>query len=215
MSSKTRDKLIDVARQLFASKGVENTTMLDIAEASDKGRRTIYTYFRNKREIHQAVIEKDSEQIVSRHRMIQKSAMSPAEKLEQFIRARIDLQIQHSHHKFYDPEAIRNLIAGERISKTRRAAAMKRIEIFRSILNEGIECGDFDVAQAHRLEPLVIILMQGADNPVVSANFEALGFNLEKECDKLIDFIIEGIKPRCISEEKPLNTDNKNCKILK
>ena len=55
MALKTRDKLIEVARQLFAHKGVENTTMLDIANASEKGRRTIYTYFKNKREIHQAV----------------------------------------------------------------------------------------------------------------------------------------------------------------
>lgn len=43
MVSKTREKLIDVARQLFVHKGIENTTMNDIAAASDKGRRTIYT----------------------------------------------------------------------------------------------------------------------------------------------------------------------------
>ena len=46
--SKTRDMLIDVARQLFAKDGVENTTMNDIAKASNKGRRTLYTYFKNK-----------------------------------------------------------------------------------------------------------------------------------------------------------------------
>ena len=33
MVIKTRDKLIEVARQLFANKGVENTTMNDIANA--------------------------------------------------------------------------------------------------------------------------------------------------------------------------------------
>ena len=49
MVNKTRDKLIEVARQLFVHKGIENTTMNDIANASDKGRRTIYTYFKNKR----------------------------------------------------------------------------------------------------------------------------------------------------------------------
>ena len=31
MVIKTREKLIDVARQLFAIKGIENTTMNDIA----------------------------------------------------------------------------------------------------------------------------------------------------------------------------------------
>ena len=44
--SKTRQKLVDVARQLFAKNGMENTTMNDIAIASGKGRRTLNTYFK-------------------------------------------------------------------------------------------------------------------------------------------------------------------------
>ena len=39
--SKTRQKLVDVARQLFAKNGIANTTMNDIAVASGKGRRKI------------------------------------------------------------------------------------------------------------------------------------------------------------------------------
>lgn len=40
--SKTKAKLVDVARQLFAKMGVENTTMNDIALASKKvGERSI------------------------------------------------------------------------------------------------------------------------------------------------------------------------------
>ena len=38
--SKTRQMFVDVARQIFAKKGIANTTMNDIAEASGKGRRT-------------------------------------------------------------------------------------------------------------------------------------------------------------------------------
>ena len=55
--SKTKAKLVDVARQLFAKMGVENTTMNDIALASKKGRRTLYTYFKSKEEIYKAVVE--------------------------------------------------------------------------------------------------------------------------------------------------------------
>lgn len=70
MASKTRERLLDVARQLFASNGVEKTTMNDIATASDKGRRTIYTYFKNKKEIYDAVIERESEAIVLKLRAV-------------------------------------------------------------------------------------------------------------------------------------------------
>ena len=57
--SKTKAKLVDVARQLFAKMGVENTTMNDIALASKKGRRTLYTYFKSKEDIYMAVVESE------------------------------------------------------------------------------------------------------------------------------------------------------------
>ena len=55
--SKTRQKLVDVARQLFAKNGIANTTMNDIAKASGKGRRTFYTYFKSKDDVYYSVIE--------------------------------------------------------------------------------------------------------------------------------------------------------------
>ena len=61
--SKTRHILVDVARQLFAKNGVERTTMNDIAVASGKGRRTLYTYFNSKEEIYAAVIESELERL--------------------------------------------------------------------------------------------------------------------------------------------------------
>jgi AcrR family transcriptional regulator len=64
--SKTRQKLVDVARQLFAKNGLENTTMHDIALASGKGRRTLYTYFKSKEDIYYAVIESELERLSER-----------------------------------------------------------------------------------------------------------------------------------------------------
>ena len=64
--SKTRQLLVDVARQLFAKKGLENTTMNDIATASGKGRRTLYTYFKSKEDIYYAVIECELERLSDR-----------------------------------------------------------------------------------------------------------------------------------------------------
>ena len=50
--SKTRDMLVDVARQLFARMGVDNTTMNDIAQASRKGRRTLlYVFQKQERDL--------------------------------------------------------------------------------------------------------------------------------------------------------------------
>ena len=58
---KTRNKLIEVARTLFAKQGIEETTMNDIALASGKGRRTLYTYFKSKEDIYDAVVQDELE----------------------------------------------------------------------------------------------------------------------------------------------------------
>ena len=64
--SQTRRDLIGVAQQLFARKGVENTTMNDIAEASQRGRRTLYTYFSSKYDIYKAVLESELNMLYSK-----------------------------------------------------------------------------------------------------------------------------------------------------
>ena len=90
MVLKTRDKLIEIARQLFAKQGIENTTMNDIASASEKGRRTIYTYFRNKRAIYNAVVKTESDKIVEKLADLVNKPEPVEQKLMDFIFVRFE-----------------------------------------------------------------------------------------------------------------------------
>ena len=83
--SKTKAKLVDVARQLFAKMGVENTTMNDIALASKKGRRTLYTYFKSKDEIYLAVVESELDILSDMMKRVAEKNISPDEKLLEMI----------------------------------------------------------------------------------------------------------------------------------
>ena len=83
--SKTRQKLIDVARQLFAKNGLENTTMNDIAVASGKGRRTLYTYFKNKEEVYYAVIESELERLSDKLDEVAAKKIRPQEKIIEMV----------------------------------------------------------------------------------------------------------------------------------
>ncbi len=123
MVIKTREKLIEVARQLFAHKGVENTTMNDIAAASDKGRRTIYTYFRNKREIYNAVIERESEQLVQKLREVADSDATASEKVRRFISSRLEtMTVTGTRHDTLRSFFIRDF---RRIDRIRKLVATK------------------------------------------------------------------------------------------
>lgn len=194
MVSKTRDKLIDVARQLFAHKGVENTTMLDIANASEKGRRTIYTYFKNKREIHQAVIERESEQIVSRQRQILDSDASATRKLSDFLHARLDI-VKCPTGRFL-PENVSDILRLDfkRAEKTRRLAAKKEVEILSRILDKGVADGEFSPQQARRAAAMTVVVMQGFDHPNCAASLEAFGFDRGDSEEAVIEFILCGLK---------------------
>ena len=83
--SKTRTRLVDVARGLFAKQGLENTTMNDIAVASGKGRRTLYTYFKNKEDIYFAVIETELEHLSAQLSEVANKRMDLEEKLVEII----------------------------------------------------------------------------------------------------------------------------------
>ena len=65
-SLRTRELLIDAARQLFARFGVEKTTMNDIAEASKRGRRTVYMYFNSKSDVFYAVVGRELDLLCKR-----------------------------------------------------------------------------------------------------------------------------------------------------
>ncbi len=142
MVSKTRDKLIEVARQLFTYKGVENTTMNDIAAASDKGRRTIYTYFKSKREIFDAVVEKQSDFIINKlQTIVEDPEISPVEKLRKYLYARFDI-IPDATPKFSKSRFLFGRDS-KKIQKIYNLALVKERELLDRLLQLGVASGDF------------------------------------------------------------------------
>ena len=83
--SRTKIKIVEVARQLFAKQGLDNTTMNDIAVASGKGRRTLYTYFKNKEDVFSAVIETELGHLSEMVAIVVRRQLSLEDKLVEFI----------------------------------------------------------------------------------------------------------------------------------
>lgn len=51
-----RQNIVSAARELFEKKGIEKTTMDDIAKHADYSKSTIYVYFRSKEDIYNAIV---------------------------------------------------------------------------------------------------------------------------------------------------------------
>ncbi len=195
MVIKTREKLIDVARQLFAHKGIENTTMSDIANASDKGRRTIYTYFKSKKEIYNAVIERESEQLVARLRDVVKSDLSPEEKLNRFIDLRVDVIVE-AIMQYYDGNVmLRSLFMRnvKKIEKIRYMALEKEREILDEIVRDGLKSGVFDAERTRDLFPAVVMIFQGLELSYLRNNFTRLGLDKDMIKENIRHHILSAI----------------------
>lgn len=190
MVYRTREKLIEVARQLFANKGVENTTMSDIATASEKGRRTIYTYFKSKREIYEATIETDSENMVKKLRAVVDEAPTSLLKLQAFLSYRLDaFELSRRQSHGVNINSILRLDFN-RIEKVRRQAFRKEKEILQDILMAGSADGSFDHCQASIIMPTIVLLLQGVDYAITRNSFEVIDVQRETYKENIIQFII-------------------------
>lgn len=192
MVLKTRDKLIEVARQLFAQKGEENTTMNDIAVASEKGRRTVYTYFKNKKEILNAVVKAESDKIVEKLIDIPRQPLPPEQKLVNFIFIRFEIIKELVYRNG-------SLRAGffrdiRKVDRARRATISKEATILKQILSEGVEKGVFRVRHIDETASVMILALQGMDVAYVRNSFAELGIEKLKLREYIKDFILHGIK---------------------
>lgn len=60
---KKRDSLLETAFQLFMTKGLQNTSVSDIAEQAGVAKGTFYLYFKDKHDIHNHLISHKSSQL--------------------------------------------------------------------------------------------------------------------------------------------------------
>ena len=185
---KTRDRLIEVAHRLFLLKGVENTTMRDIADASDKGRRTLYTYFKSKGDIFDAVIKREGDAYLKMLEEISSSTDSSAEKLEKYIMKRFEvLEIMENHHNsFFDwlRNGFRSNLKRDILTSIRRKDSI----ILNNIITEGIQNGEFDSELGYSLAKVLPTMVRSAYIAEDEENVNAR--------DSLTTFIINAIKKK-------------------
>ena len=183
---------MDVARQLFARMGVDNTTMNDIAQASKKGRRTLYTYFKSKNEIYLAVVESELNQL---HQMLIDVAgkhLPADEKLTTLIYTRLDaIKALVFRNGTLRATFFRDIW---RVEKVRKEFDLKEVEIIKGILDDGVKEGVFLVPDTSITASVLHYALKGLEVPYIRG---VMGDNITqrlKRRDNVMNLIFNGIK---------------------
>ena len=162
---KTRAKLVDVARQLFAKKGVEDTTMNDIAQASKKGRRTLYTYFKSKEQIYMAVVESELEMLSTQMEKAASKPVSPDKKILELIMTHLDaIKMVVYRNGTLRADFFRDIW---RVEAMRKEFDRKETALFRRVLHEGKELNLFDIDNLEITADILHYCIKGIEVPYI------------------------------------------------
>jgi len=189
--SNTRSELIEVARQLFASQGYDNTTMNEIAAKSGKGRRTLYTYFKSKADVFMAVVDTETSRIIDRIEEILPLQMPADDKLKRYILCRLE-QVKDTvvRNGSLKAEFFRDVI---KLEHARRRLDVRELSILRSILQQGIDEGTFDIDNASVVAVTIHYALRGLDLPNIRGQFTALGVPTNRLRQSIFNMIFYGI----------------------
>ena len=163
--SKTRAKLVDVARQLFAKNGVDNTTMNDIAVASTKGRRTLYTYFKSKEDIYIAVVESELDKLSEALDKVASENIAPDVKILKLIETHLDaIKLIVRRNGTLRASFFRDIW---RVERVRRNFNLHEIALFKQVLIEGNSLGIFEVENVDILADILHYCVKGIEVPYI------------------------------------------------
>ena len=177
--SKTRQKLVDVARQLFAKNGIANTTMNDIAKASGKGRRTLYTYFNSKEDVYYAVIEGELERLSDKLDEVASKKIKPQDKIIELIYTHLSM-IKETvmRNGNLRAEFFRNIWM---VEKVRKKFDDDEIQLFEKVYTDGKADGEFDIENVELVAEITHYCIKGLEVPFI---YGRLGHGMTEEASK-------------------------------
>ena len=186
--SKTRVLMVDVARRLFAQYGKENVTMNDIAVASGKGRRTLYTYFGSKDEVYLAVIENELDLMVERLQGVLRMPLSPEKKLEEYVFVHFEaVKEAITRNGSLRADFFRNIYE---VEKARRPIDIKEIRMIREIMEEGAVKGVFRLQSTQWAAMMFLYALKGMETPYINNNISNY---IKDQRTQIMNVILNGL----------------------
>ncbi|MEN6440800.1 MAG: TetR/AcrR family transcriptional regulator [Syntrophobacter sp.] len=137
----TRDRIIDVAENLFWEKGYHGASMRTVADACHCRPGNLYNYFKSKEELLYEVFTRQMETILPHIKPLANDTRnSPTERMRRLIKVHLNVIMNASKGYFFDSES-------KHLSARYRKKIIKMRDVYdktlRKIIREGIEIGEF------------------------------------------------------------------------
>ena len=143
-----RLRIIDVALKAFAAQGFENTKTADIADQLQMTGPALYHYFATKNELLFACLSQIMDQLLASATSASTGAAGPRERLASVVRTQVAIELKYGstapliNAHLYGPKYLTQMVdEGNQALLQQKQRAL--VYIYRNLIAEGIDAGDF------------------------------------------------------------------------
>lgn len=154
-SEERKNEILDVAEELFRTKGYEATTTTDILNKAGIARGTLYNYFRSKDDVLNAVIDRSIDRGVEQlYQIVKNTELSAVEKLQVIVLQ--GFKNPEGHEEFLDYlHENGNEVMHLRIL----VQSIKKISpVIAEIIQQGVEEGTFETEHSLELSEFIMVV---------------------------------------------------------
>jgi AcrR family transcriptional regulator len=150
---RTRARILEAATELFAEKGYSDARLEDVASRVGVQRAALVYYFRDKRQLYEAVLREGTSDLLERFESIFAAADPPRERIEAMVHAWVDVITERP----WLARLMLREVAGATASREPRFAPRGRrvLELTEAVLEEGRKSGAFQPVDALHLASAV------------------------------------------------------------
>lgn len=188
---KVKERIIEAARQVFAKYGYKKTTMDDIAIGAQKGKSSIYYYFKSKEEIFEAVVETESHLLFDDILRKISHPIAAKEKFRLYVFTRLNKVRELSN--FYDVLENNFISPMEFIEDLQAKYHQREIGILQEILSEGVKKREFNIQDTEIAAIALVTAIKGLETPLIIRGAKK---NLERQIDYVLKILFYGIMRR-------------------
>jgi AcrR family transcriptional regulator len=183
-----RDKLVRLARDIFAKYGFLKTNINDIALAGGKGKSSLYYYFTSKEDIFNAVIE--SELVDLRENIIDEVnlAKDPQSKIKAYVMSRMNFLARYKNLCAAILEQSKSRFSY--VESIREKFDQMEVQLLTTILNDGIKRGHFKIKETEFAATGFIGALRGVQYHLVAPVKKK---SFDKTLDSLLEILLFGL----------------------
>lgn len=198
--------ILEAAEKMFTQRGYTQSSVDEIAREAQFSKATIYRYFKSKSEIFIEVIKNSFEELLNELEEIRLKDSTAEEKIKELI----SVVLMYFHRKkntiriFYaEKDAVSNILKMDpkehfshaslqsRIPRSFLAKAKEITETMTSIIEGGIESGEFRPVDAEKAGAVLAAMIRGFS---FRGPFHSKELSVENTTEMLHEYFLKGIK---------------------